>query len=79
LLLSKEHVPEQVNIAYGATKPSLTHYIIHLPFDPRLITAVAPAVAKPQWTGVALNPITDWSKYEEELMTDWVTIIRWFG
>jgi hypothetical protein len=28
---------------------------------------------------VALNPITDWSKYEEELMTDWVTIIRWFG
>jgi hypothetical protein len=30
-------------------------------------------------SGVALNPITDWNKYEEELMTDWVTIIRWFG
>lgn len=68
--LAKESVPEQVNIAYGATKLTFgRNYIIPSPFDPRLITVVAPAVAKAAMdSGVALNPIHDWNKYEEELL-----------
>jgi malate dehydrogenase (oxaloacetate-decarboxylating)(NADP+) len=68
--LAKEHVPEQVNIAYGATKLVFGRdYIIPSPFDPRLISVVAPAVAKAAMdSGVALNPITDWKKYEEDLL-----------
>lgn len=68
--LAKESVPEQVNIAYGATKLTFGRdYIIPSPFDPRLITVVAPAVAKAAMeSGVALNPILDWNKYEEELL-----------
>ncbi len=68
--LAKEHVPEQVNIAYGETKLNFgREYIIPKPFDPRLISVVAPAVAKAAMeSGVALNPITDWQKYEVELM-----------
>ena len=68
--LAKESVPEQVNIAYGETKLNFgREYIIPKPFDPRLITTVAPAVAKAAMeSGVALNPITDWEKYEEELL-----------
>ena len=67
--LAKESVPEQVNIAYGETKLLFGRdYIIPKPFDPRLISVVAPAVAKAAIdSGVALNPITDWNKYEEEL------------
>ena len=69
-LLTKESVPEQVNVAYGATKLNFgREYIIPKPFDPRLITIVAPAVAKAAMdSGVALNPITDWKKYEDELL-----------
>ncbi len=68
--LAKENVPEQVNIAYGATKLVFgREYIIPSPFDPRLITVVAPAVAKAAMdSGVALQPILDWNKYEEELL-----------
>ena len=59
--LAKEHVPEQVNIAYGETKLVFgREYIIPKPFDPRLITMVAPAVAKAAMdSGIALNPIQD--------------------
>ena len=68
--LAKEHVPEQVNIAYGVTKLTFGRdYIIPSPFDPRLITVVAPAVAKAAMdSGVAQNPIQDWEKYEDELL-----------
>ena len=67
--LAKMPVPEQVNIAYGETKLNFGRdYIIPKPFDPRLITIVAPAVAKAAMeSGVAQNPILDWEKYEEEL------------
>lgn len=67
--LAKESVPEQVNIAYGETKLNFGRdYIIPKPFDPRLISVVAPAVAKAAIdSGVAKNPITDWAKYESEL------------
>ena len=68
--LAKEPVPEQVNIAYGETRLNFgKEYIIPKPFDPRLITTIAPAVAKAAISsGVALHPITDWKKYEEELL-----------
>ena len=68
--LAKESVPEQVNIAYGETKLIFgREYIIPKPFDPRLISTVAPAVARAAMeSGVALNPILDWQKYEEELL-----------
>lgn len=68
--LAKASVPEQVNIAYGETKLIFGRdYIIPKPFDPRLISVVAPAVAKAAMeSGVALHPIHDWEKYEEELM-----------
>ena len=68
--LAKESVPEQVNIAYGETKLYFGRdYIIPKPFDPRLITMVAPAVARAAMeSGVALNPITDWQQYEENLL-----------
>jgi malate dehydrogenase (oxaloacetate-decarboxylating)(NADP+) len=70
LALAKESVPEQVNIAYGETKLTFGRdYIIPKPFDPRLIAAVAPAVAKAAMeSGVATAPITDWEKYKEELL-----------
>ena len=67
--LAKETVPEQVNIAYGATKLAFgKDYIIPKPFDPRLITTVPMAVAKAAMqSGVAAAPIKDWDKYQEEL------------
>src|SRR5690625_4905877 len=67
--LAKEPVPEQVNIAYGETKLNFGRdYIIPKPFDPRLIVAVPPAVAKAAMeSGVATNPITDWTKYHDNL------------
>jgi malate dehydrogenase (oxaloacetate-decarboxylating)(NADP+) len=68
--LAKEPVPEQVNIAYGETRFAFgKDYIIPKPFDPRLITTVPPAVAKAAMeSGVALEPIEDWERYNDELL-----------
>jgi len=68
--LAKEPVPEQVNIAYGETRFTFgKDYIIPKPFDPRLITTVPPAVAKAAMdSGVAQEPITDWLKYNDQLL-----------
>lgn len=68
--LAKTAVPEQVNIAYGETKLTFgKDYIIPKPFDPRLIAVVAPAVAKAAMeSGVAQVEITDWEKYENDLL-----------
>jgi len=68
--LTKESVPEQVNIAYGETRLTFgKDYIIPKPFDPRLITQIPPAVAKAAMqSGVARIPIEDWDKYREELL-----------
>ncbi len=67
--LTREPVPEQVNIAYDATRLTFgRNYIIPKPFDPRLITKIPPAVAKAAMdSGVAKFPIQDWDRYEEEL------------
>ena len=68
--LTKEPVPEQVNIAYGETRLTFgREYIIPKPFDQRLIAKIPPAVAKAAMeSGVAKAPIEDWNKYEEELL-----------
>ncbi len=68
--LAKEAVPDQVNAAYKVSHLTFgREYIIPKPLDPRLISYVAPAVAKAAMdTGVARKPITDWKAYEIELM-----------
>ena len=68
--LTKEPVPEQVNIAYSETRLAFgKDYIIPKPFDPRLIAEIPPAVAKAAIdSGVAKEPITDWGKYREQLL-----------
>jgi len=67
--LAKEPVPVEVNIAYGESNIVFgKEYIIPKPLDYRLITTVAPAVAKAAMeSGVARKKITDWDKYVEEL------------
>lgn len=67
--LAKEPVPEVVNQAYGTRNLVFGRdFFIPKPLDPRLILAVAPAVAKAAMdSGVAKKEITDWNAYEEEL------------
>ncbi len=68
--LTKEQVPEDVNITYGETNITFgPDYIIPKPNDPRLISSVAPAVAKAAIdSGVAKIKIDDWDAYEVSLM-----------
>lgn len=67
--LAKEAVPEMVLKAYGQNNLRFgADYLIPKPLDPRLITAISPAVAKAAIdTGVARITINDWDKYELEL------------
>lgn len=69
--LTKEPVPEIVNMAYNEKNISFSrNYIIPKPLDPRLITTVSPAVAKAAMeSGVAKIQITDWEAYNNELLT----------
>ncbi len=68
--LAKEEVPESVIRAYGGIELKFgKDYIIPKPFDPRVLTYVAPAVAKAAMeTGVARKPIQDWDEYEHQLL-----------
>ncbi|MEY8591887.1 NADP-dependent malic enzyme [Butyricimonas sp. Marseille-P3923] len=67
--LTKEPVPENVKMAYN--DPSLAfdrNYIIPKPLDGRLISRIAPAVAKAAIeSGVARKEITDWETYQDQL------------
>jgi len=67
--LAKEDVPDSVLRAYG--KEMLEYgpnYIIPKPFDPRVLTWEALAVAKAAVeSGVARKPITDWDEYRDHL------------
>ncbi len=67
--LAKKPVPDIVNIAYNEESIAFgRQYIIPKPVDPRLLTTVAPAVAKAAIeTGVARKVIEDWEAYELEL------------
>jgi malate dehydrogenase (oxaloacetate-decarboxylating)(NADP+) len=68
--LAKEPVPDIVFQAYGVDKIQFgKDYLIPKPLDPRLITTVSPAVAKAAMeSGIAKNPITDWAKYNNDLL-----------
>jgi malate dehydrogenase (oxaloacetate-decarboxylating)(NADP+) len=66
--LAREDVPDEVTVAYGARPKFGRDYIIPVPFDPRLIFAVPPAVAKAAMdTGAARKPIADLTAYREQL------------
>ena len=67
--LAKETVLDEINLAYDDNTLSFgSEYIIPKPLDPRLITAVAPAVAMSAIrSGVAKLEIPDWNKYRESL------------
>ena len=67
--LAMEPVPESVMMAYNEKNLSFgPTYIIPKPMDPRLLTTVAPAVAKAAMeSGVARMPITDWEGYNAQL------------
>ncbi len=67
--LAKKPVPSVVNAAYNMTGLKFgPEYILPKALDPRLITTVAPAVARGAMeSGVAKHPITDWDAYELKL------------
>ncbi|HEX6431473.1 MAG TPA: phosphate acyltransferase, partial [Niastella sp.] len=67
--LAKSPVPDIVNIAYNEKSMSFgPSYIIPKPLDPRLLSTVAPAVAKAAIeSGVAQIKITNWDTYAIEL------------
>lgn len=67
--LAKSGVPDVVNLAYNDKNIAFgPNYIIPKPVDPRLLSTVAPAVAKAAIaSGVARKIITDWDAYEIEL------------
>ncbi|MEQ1937065.1 NADP-dependent malic enzyme [Mesorhizobium sp. CN5-321] len=67
--LAREDVPDDVAAAYQGNRPRFgPNYIIPVPFDPRLISAVPVAVAKAAMeSGVAGRPIIDLEKYAQEL------------
>lgn len=67
--LTKKQVPDVVNTAYNLKRLSFgTEYIIPKPLDPRLLTTVAPAVAKAAIaSGVARKVITNWDEYNVKL------------
>lgn len=67
--LTKSAVPDIVNMAYNQKNMVFgSDYIIPKPMDPRLLSTVAPAVAKAAIeSGVAQKPIADWNAYVLEL------------
>ena len=66
--LAREDVPDEVAAAYGARPKFGPDYIIPVPFDPRLISAIPPAVAQAAMdTGVARKPIVDMEAYRQQL------------
>ena len=67
--LARQAVPDDVAAAYQGNRPKFgPNYIIPVPFDPRLISAVPVAVARAAMeSGVAGRPILDLDKYANEL------------
>jgi len=69
--LAREPVPDAVSRAYAGTEFGFgREYLIPKPLDPRLLTTVAPAVARAAIeSGVARRTIEDWRQYEVELLS----------
>ena len=67
--LAKSPVPDIVNMAYNKKTMAFgPEYIIPKPLDPRLLAAIAPAVAKAAIdSGVAQKTIDSWDRYTVEL------------
>lgn len=67
--LAKEPVPEAVVLAYNKRDINFgPEYIIPKPLDPRLLTTVAPAVAKAAMdSGIARLSIANWEQYKNDL------------
>jgi malate dehydrogenase (oxaloacetate-decarboxylating)(NADP+) len=67
--LAKRTVPEIVNVSYGEKNLSFgPKYILPKPTDTRLLTTVAPAVARAAMeSGVAGKAITNWDEYHLQL------------
>jgi malate dehydrogenase (oxaloacetate-decarboxylating)(NADP+) len=67
--LARQDVPDDVAAAYQGNRPKFgPNYIIPVPFDPRLISAIPVAIAKAAMdSGVARRPIIDLDKYANEL------------
>ncbi len=67
--LAKTPVPDIVNLAYNQKNLHFgPDYIIPKPLDPRLLSTVAPAVAKAAIkSGVARKTIENWDQYAQEL------------
>lgn len=67
--LAKSPVPDIVNMAYNQSSMSFgPEYIIPKPLDPRLLSTVAPAVARAAVeSGVAQKTIENWDAYTVEL------------
>ncbi len=67
--LAREDVPDDVAAAYQGMRPKFgRNYIIPVPFDPRLISAIPIAVAQAAMeSGVARKPILDLNRYAQEL------------
>src|SRR5687767_4817121 len=67
--LAREDVPDEVAAAYQGNRPRFgPRYIIPVPFDPRLISSIPPAVAEAAMrTSVARRPIPDMDAYRLQL------------
>jgi malate dehydrogenase (oxaloacetate-decarboxylating)(NADP+) len=67
--LAREDVPDEVDAAYvGRRLRYGPEYIVPVPFDPRLISSIPPAVAKAAMeSGVARKPIIDMDRYRRDL------------
>src|SRR6202043_3531198 len=66
--LAREDVPDEVAVAYGARPKYGPDYIIPVPFDPRLISNIPPAVAAAAMeSNVARRPIADMEVYRQQL------------
>jgi len=67
--LAREDVPDEVDAAYSGRRLRFgPEYIIPVPFDPRLIATIPPAVAKAAMdSGVAQKPIIDMNAYAKQL------------
>ncbi|TDH38062.1 NADP-dependent malic enzyme [Pseudohoeflea suaedae] len=67
--LAREDVPDDVAAAYQGNRPRFgPKYIIPVPFDPRLISAIPTAVARAAMdSGVATRPIVNFDAYTHEL------------
>ncbi len=67
--LARQDVPDDVAAAYQGVRPRFgPTYIIPVPFDPRLISAIPLAVARAAMeSGVARRPIENFDRYAREL------------